>query len=123
MTEQPNNEFLKKLVNGESLQVISTSAADISISVPDKAGGEREYIFPATTPSIKMAMSTAVDITTALKVSLPTDYQQRLVEGIEEVKATRVEEISIKFGPLGAKIKFAPQKTIKRYIEQQKNSG
>ena len=122
MTEQPNEELLKKLVNGEPLQIISTSAKDISISVPDKAGGEREYIYPATTPSVEMVTSTATAVTTALKVSLPPDYQTRFVEKIEEVKATRIEEADLQFGPIKFRIKRAPLKTIIRYIEQQKDS-
>jgi hypothetical protein len=69
-----------------------------------------------------MATSTATDVIKTLNIPISPDYQTRLFEGIEEVKATRVEEISFKLGPLGAKIRFAPQKTIKRYTEQKKDS-
>jgi len=123
MTEQPNNDFLKKLVNGEQLQIISTSPSDISISVPDKSGGEREYIFSDTIPSIKMATSTATAVTTELKIPLPPDSQTRFVEVIEEVKATRTEESEFQFGPIKLRIKRAPQKTITRYIEQKKDTS
>ena len=120
MAERVNKELLRKLVEGEP-QVISTSPADISISVPDETGGEKEYIYPDTTSSIVMAVSTSAD----LGVQLNPTYQERFIEGIEEVKTTRVEEVVVEAGIpklpfVKFKIKLAPKKTIKRYTEQQK---
>lgn len=121
MVEKPNDELLKKLVEGEP-QEISITPSDVSISVPDGAGGEKEYIYPDTTPSDIIVDSTNAD----LGVKAPPTYQKKFIEGIEEVIENRIEEIEFEAGIPNIlvgkiKIKRAPKKIIKRYTEQQNN--
>jgi hypothetical protein len=120
MIEQPNHEFLKKLVNWQP-EEISIAPSDISVSVPDEAGGEKEYIYPDTMPSDVIVLNTSADFGEKLAPS----YQERFIEGIEEVKASRFEEVEVEVGIPNIltgkiKIKRAPKKTIKRYTEKQK---
>jgi hypothetical protein len=51
MTEQPNYELLKGLVDGESPQGTRTSPAEVSISVPVKGGAESMDEIKAATNS------------------------------------------------------------------------
>jgi hypothetical protein len=112
MENNPNDELLKKLVIGE---VISTSPADISISVSGKSG-EQELIFSQAIPSDIVASTTVANS----GIELNKTCAQKLSEKIEEVKACYTAEVEAKLGPLSFKIKRAPQKTTTRYTEQKR---
>jgi hypothetical protein len=119
MEKEINDELLNKLVKGEQ-QVIRTSFSDISVSVSDESGDEKEYIYPQAMPSDIIASTTAAN----LGIELEPTSQKRIVEKIEEVKESRFEEFEVEAGLpkiplLKIKIRRAPKKTITRYTEQQ----
>jgi hypothetical protein len=90
----PLNET-KKFTKGEPLQVISTSAADISVSVRSLDGTEHLSIFENAAPSDFISTSSFAH----LKEPLPPDQQEKFVESIGEAKKVR--------GTYFKKLKFA----------------
>lgn len=122
MEKELNEELLEKLVKGEPQQVMSISAADISVSVPDEKGGEQEYIYPQAMPSEAIASTTAANLGIELKPS----NKQEFIEKIEEVKSSYIGEAEFNLGiagwfNAGCKIRRTPQKTITLYKKQQKD--
>lgn len=95
-------------------KVISTSADDISVAVYSIGNITRENIYDDSIPSDAIAISTAADL------GLPpeTSYQEKFIQGIEQVKGKYVTEFELEVGLpkwplLKIKIKRAPEKTIK----------
>lgn len=123
MAEEPDHNLLKKLVEAEP-QVIKTTPADVSISVPDGKGGENEYIWPENASNALMLASVCHDLSMPFKPI----YQERFLEGVEEVKKSLTKEFELEVGIKNLayakiKVKRAPKKKIKRYTEIKGTKG
>lgn len=112
MPENEKKDKVLKVNVADNIQVsdaVVTSISDITVSAVDKDNVEHESVWPDNTPSDIIATSTAAD----LGVEIERSYQEKFMEGVEQVKGKYLEELEISLGPLKIKIKRAPEKVIK----------
>jgi len=93
---------------------IEIMPSDITVTASDLANVEHQYAYPEATPSDVIAVSTSAD----MGIRVQALEQQQFTEAIEEVKSSRIEELSLQFGPIKFSIKRGPKKVIKRFRSQ-----
>lgn len=95
-------------------KVISTSADDISVSVRGADDVEHEYIYPDSTSSGAISDVIADDFGIPLK----PNYQERLVENIEQIKQKDAGNLELEIGlPNCPFIKLNWKKPAQRIIK------
>lgn len=91
-------------------QVISTSADDITVNATFTNGGEVAYYEPQT-PAETILECIAND----LGVTPTGEQKARIIDYLEQVKQTYIQEFEFRLGPVRVKVKRSPKMTIKRY--------